>query len=148
MTRTKRWLLTVVVTCTLARSAAAEEGPPPSYRNPGLAAAMSLNPTPIDFGNLYAKNVGWAVAYSGAELAIATPAVWIAAEHACGAPSCRDWSDGHGAAVVGLTAAYLVIKLVSGIHAAAASDDYNARQLRAASGFTIGVGSIGLRASF
>jgi len=30
------------------------------YRSPGVAVALSLTPVPVDFGNLYAENVGWA----------------------------------------------------------------------------------------
>ena len=41
------------------------------HRMPGLAVVLSLQPLPVDFGNLYAENLGWGVAYTAIEVSLA-----------------------------------------------------------------------------
>lgn len=56
----------------------------PAYRSPGLAAGLSLTPVPVDFGNLYAGNIGWGIASTSLELGLMAPMFFIAANHGMG----------------------------------------------------------------
>ena len=96
------------------------------YRSPGLAAALSLTPVPVDFGNLYAENVGWAMAYTSAQLALMTGMMWLGAGHMCHARDrCADWSGAETGGMVALAIGYVGVKIVSGVHAAGAARDFN-----------------------
>jgi hypothetical protein len=97
-----------------------------SYRSPGLAAALALTPLPVDFGNLYAENVGWAMAYTAGELALMTGMMWLGSSHMChGSDRCGDWSNAETGGMIALATAYVGVKIVSGIHAASAARDFN-----------------------
>lgn len=101
------------------------------YRSPGLAAALSLTPMPVDFGNLYADNVGWGIAYTSVELGLLVPMFWIARDHGMGHGdygSTNPWTSTDRNWMIGLASGYLAVKLISGLHAAHAADDFNQRQ--------------------
>jgi hypothetical protein len=102
------------------------------YRSPGLAAVLSLTPMPVDFGNLYAENFGWGMAYTAVELSLATPLVWLGAQHMCGGHSryddgCDEWSDTEKTWALGLVSGYVGVKLLSAVHAGYAARAYNER---------------------
>lgn len=122
-----------------APRASAEAAPPdpyghssffggPRYRSPGLAVALSLTPLPVDFGNLYAENIGWGIAYSAAELSLMVPAMWLVGGHMGGRDGTRDWSGGDRATMIGLATGYVAVKLVAGLHAGHAARQHNAEQ--------------------
>lgn len=105
----------------------------PRHRSPGLAAALSLNPFPVDLGNLYAENVGWGVAYTAAEVAVAGAAVWLMWEHmGCpchgGMAESHSWSSRQMMAAGSLAAGYVGLKLVAALHAGRSAERFNARQ--------------------
>lgn len=116
-------------------AAAPSYGPPPTpgsllgdrhYRSPGLAVALSLQPLPIDFGNLYAENLGWGIAYTAAEVALLAPMMWMTGTHMNhGGGADRSWSGMETGAMVGLVSGYVVVKLVSGLHAGYAARIFN-----------------------
>lgn len=124
----------------------------PRYRSPGLAAALSLTPVPVDLGNLYAENVGWALAYTSAELTLMTGMMWLGAGHMChDRDRCADWSDVEAGGMVALAVGYVGVKLVSGVHAASAAREFNERaptRLIPMVTPTSGGVSIGMGASF
>jgi hypothetical protein len=92
------------------------------YRSPGLAVALSLQPLPIDFGNLYAENIGWGMAYTAIEVSLMAPMMWMTGEHMNhGTADNRTWSGRETGAMVGLVSAYVVVKLLAGLHAGYAS---------------------------
>ena len=96
------------------------------YRSPGLAVALSLQPLPIDFGNLYAENVGWGIAYSAVEVSLLAPMMWMTGTHMNhGSNNDRQWSGMETGAMVGLVSGYVVVKLVSGLHAGYAARAFN-----------------------
>jgi len=98
------------------------------YRSPGLAFALSLTPLPVDFGNFYAENLPWGIAYTGAELALGTSIVWVAGgPMMCGHGDCDGWSDGKRVATIALVSGYVATKFVAGIHASIAAQRYNER---------------------
>ena len=107
--------------------------PPPAplfgdrqYRSPGLAVALSLQPLPIDFGNLYAENLGWGIAYSAVEVALLAPMMWMTGQHMNhGSNDDRGWSGMETGAMMGMGSTYVVVKLVSGLHAAHAARTFN-----------------------
>lgn len=98
------------------------------YRSPspGLAAALSLTPVPIDFGNLYAENVGWAMGYTSGELTLMTGMMWLGAGHMCHSRDrCGDWSDVETGGMIALAIGYVGVKVISGFHAASAARDFD-----------------------
>ena len=98
------------------------------YRRPGLAVALSLTPLPVDFGNLYAENVGWGVAYTAVEVSLMAPMMWFVGGHMDhGRDDTRSWTDGERNVMVGLLSGYVAVKLVAGLHAGYAARDFNQR---------------------
>lgn len=98
------------------------------YRSPGMAAALSLTPVPVDFGNFYAENVGWGIAYTSGQLALGGAMMWIGAGHMCHGGSgngCSSWSDTERNSMVGLVAGYVALKVVAAVHASEAAEDFN-----------------------
>jgi hypothetical protein len=106
--------------------------PPPPFlfserhhRSPGLAVALSLQPLPIDFGNLYAENVAWGIAYSAVEISLMAPMMWLAGSHMRRAADDGSWSSGEKGAMFGLAAGYVLVKLAAGLHADRAARGFN-----------------------
>lgn len=97
----------------------------PRYRSPGLAAALSLTPVPVDFGNFYAENVGWGTAYTVAELGLGAGMMWVGADHMCHGGSCSGWSGGDTSAMVAMVAGYVAIKVVAAVQAAEAARTFD-----------------------
>jgi len=98
------------------------------YRSPGLAVALSLQPLPIDFGNLYAENLSWGVAYTAIEVSLMAPMMWVAGQHmGHGTSGDRDWSGAERGAMVGLVSGYVAVKLVAGLHAGYGARAFNRR---------------------
>lgn len=97
------------------------------YRSPGLSAALSLTPMPIDFGNFYAENTGWALAYTTLELGLMTPMVFIAGGHGGMGYSGNTnvWSNEDRNWMIGLVSSYVAVKLVSAYHASRAAESFN-----------------------
>jgi hypothetical protein len=100
------------------------------HRSPGLAVALSLQPLPIDFGNLYAENIGWGVTYTAIEVALMAPMMWMTGSHMSHAGMTRvgddgSWSDREKGAMVGLAAGYVLVKLAAGLHAGRAAQGFN-----------------------
>jgi hypothetical protein len=85
---------------------------------------LSLTPVPVDFGNLYAENVSWGIAYTGAQLALGGAMMWMGGSRMCHG-ACGDWSDTDRNAIVGFAAGYVLVKLVAGVHAASAASAFN-----------------------
>ncbi len=96
------------------------------YRSPGLAVALSLTPLPVDFGNLYAENLGWGIVYTAVELSLAAPMMWFVGGHMDhGRNDARDWSEGERKGMIALVSGYVAVKLAAGIHAGYAASDFN-----------------------
>ena len=100
-----------------------------AHRSPGLAAGLSLTPLPIDFGNLYAENIGWGIAYTSLELGLMAPMMFIAADHGMGHyGTANPWTSSDRNWMIGLASSYVVVKLISGLHAAHAAEAFNRDQ--------------------
>lgn len=96
-----------------------------TYPSPGLAVALSLQPLPIDLGNLYAENLGWGIAYTAIETSLAMPMMWLAGRHMDhGGIGDRAWSNREQLGMMGVAAGYVAVKLIAGLHAG-----YAAREL-------------------
>lgn len=95
------------------------------YRSPGLAFALSLTPLPVDFGNLYAENLGWGIVYTGIELGLGTGMMLIGADHMCHSRDCDRWTGSETGFMIGFVAAYVAVKFVAGIQAGAAARSFN-----------------------
>lgn len=101
----------------------------PASRSPGLAAGLSLTPLPVDFGNLYAENIGWGIAYTTLELGLMAPMIFIAADHGMGhSATANAWTSRDRNWMIGLVSGYVAIKLVSALHAAHAAEVFNRDQ--------------------
>jgi hypothetical protein len=99
-----------------------------TYRSPGLAVVLSLTPVPIDFGNFYAENLGWGIAYTALEVSLMAPMMWLAGNHMDHQRfDERRWSDGERAAMIGLVTGYVAVKMVAGLHAGYAAREFNRR---------------------
>ncbi len=119
--------LALVLGVAAAPSSAVAHVPEPganAHHSPGLAAALSLNPFPLDLGNFYAENVGWGVVYTTVEAGLAGGMMWMGGAHGChDGDDCGDWSDRELGLVVGLGAGYVLTKVVAALHAASAVHD-------------------------
>ena len=99
------------------------------YRSPGLAAGLSLTPMPVDFGNFYAENIGWGVAYTSLELGLMGSMFFVGADHGMGRSGiANSWTSSDRNWMIGLVSGYVVVKLVSGLHAAHAARVFNREQ--------------------
>lgn len=99
---------------------------PSTYRSPGLAVALSLQPLPIDIGNLYAENLGWGIAYTAVEVALLAPMMWMTGQHMNhGNGDDRHWSGMESGMMVGFISGYVAVKLVAGLHAGYAARAFN-----------------------
>jgi hypothetical protein len=97
-----------------------------TYRSPGLAVALSLQPLPIDFGNLYAENLGWGIAYTAIETSLLAPMMWMTGQHMNhGTSTDRSWSRMETGAMMGFISGYVVVKVISGVHAGYAARSFN-----------------------
>lgn len=98
-----------------------------TYRSPGLAVALSLTPLPVDFGNLYAENLGWGLAYTALEISLMAPMIRFAGSHMHHGVDDRGWSGTERNTMVALVAGYVGVKLVAGLHAGYAARGFNQR---------------------
>ncbi len=97
-----------------------------TYRSPGVAVALSLTPLPVDFGNLYAENFGWGIAYTAIEVSLMMPMMWFVGRHMDhGGLSNRTWSGGERMGMMGMVAGYVAVKLIAGVHAGYAAREFN-----------------------
>lgn len=118
-------------------------------RSPGLAVALSLTPVPVDFGNLYAENIGWGIAYTAAQLALAVPMMWSAGSHmGSGYAGSSSWSISDRNTLIVLASGYVAVKLVAGLHAAHAVEGFNRAQQRPARLSAVVVPAAGGAAAF
>lgn len=122
--------------------------PPPSpplplvgdaqHRSPGLAVALSLQPLPIDFGNFYAENLGWGVFYSAVEVSLLAPMMWMTGSHMDhGTNDQRSWSGMETGAMAGMISGYVLLKVISGVHAGYAAREFDQRQGTGTMGFVV-----------
>ena len=95
-----------------------------------MAAALSLTPVPVDFGNLYAENISWGIAYTSIEVTLASGMMFVGGSHMCHAGNgCGSWSDGERYTMVGLAGAYVAVKIISAVHANNAAAEFNRAHL-------------------
>ena len=113
-----------------------------------MAAALSLTPIPVDFGNLYAENIGWGIAYTSIEVTLASGMMFVGGNHMCHEGSgCGSWSEGERYTMVGLVGAYVAVKIVSAVHASNAAAEFNRAHLvmpviaPTTGGLVVGVGA-------
>jgi hypothetical protein len=101
-----------------------EEGWLGETRSPGLAAALSLTPMPVDLGNFYAESPGWGVAYTVVELGAFVPMMALAVDGGMHHANDR-WTEGERAAFYGLLGGYVAVKAVAALHATLHARTYN-----------------------
>lgn len=110
------------------------------YRSAGLAAALSLTPMPVDFGNFYAENPQMGVVWTAAETGLMAAAMWSSWEGGMmghdrgGAGPRARWSAADRDRTVALGVAYVGIKLVSALQASHSASAHNERLARVRAG--------------
>ena len=99
-----------------------------TYRSPGLAVALSLQPLPIDFGNFYAENLGWGIACTAVEVSLMMPMMWFVGRHMDhNEVGDSSWSSGERTGMVGLMAGYVLVKLIAALNAGHTAQELNRR---------------------
>lgn len=153
--RAKRRLLTLIMTALLAVPATSafaqsEEAAPATtlvvhdgYRSPGLAAALSLTPMPVDFGNFYAENPEMGIVWTAAETGLMAAMMWSSWEGGMmmrqdddrdGNGSGDRWTSADRDRTAALVAAYVGVKLVSALQASQSARLHNERLARVHAG--------------
>jgi hypothetical protein len=100
-------------------------------KSSGLAVALSLTPLPIDFGNFYANNSGWATLYTGAELGLAGTIVWFGSEQLCWRKGYEcNFSTPDAWTMGALITAYVGVKIGAAVHASSAVRAYERERER------------------
>ena len=109
-----------------------------SKKDPAIAAALSLQPLPIDLGGFYAGNWQRGVIYTAAEIALFVPAVVLIAEnsnwghHRYGSyyysdPNRKTWTSAERERFYYLLGGYLLVKLISALDAGYSVERQNAK---------------------
>lgn len=112
------------------------------YRSPGLAAALSLTPMPVDFGNFYAGNPEMGIVWTSVETGLMAAAMWSSWDggmmgHGYDRDSdgSRDrWTTADRDRTVALGVAYVGVKLVSALQASQSASARNERLARVQAG--------------
>ena len=110
------------------------------YRSAGLAAALSLTPMPVDFGNFYAENPQMGVVWTAAETGLMAAAMWsswdggMMGHNRDGAGSRTRWTAADRDRTVALGVAYVGVKLVSALQASQSASAHNERLARVQAG--------------
>lgn len=109
-----------------------------SKKSPAIAAALSLQPLPLDLGSFYAGNWERGIVYTAAEIALFVPAVVLLAENSnwghhrydayyYGDPARRTWTDADRNRFYYIVGGYLLIKVISAFDAGYSVERQNAR---------------------
>ena len=109
-----------------------------SKKSPTIAAALSLQPLPMDLGSFYAGNWERGVIYSAAEIALFVPAVVLLAENSnwghhrydayyYGDPARRTWTNADRNRFYYIVGGYLLIKVISAFDAGYSVEHQNAK---------------------
>ena len=112
------------------------------YRSPGLAAALSLTPMPIDFGNFYAENPEMGIVWTAVETGLMAAIMWSSWDGGMmGHRNDRDgdgvsnrWSAADRDRTAALAAGYVGVKLVSALQASQSARIHNERLARVQAG--------------
>lgn len=108
------------------------------YRSPGLAAALSLTPMPVDFGNFYAENPEMGVVWTAAETGLMAAMMWSSWDGGMmghgydrdGDGSRDRWTAADRDRTAALAVAYVGVKLVSALQASQSARLHNDRLAR------------------
>lgn len=113
-----------------------------AYRSPGLAAALSLTPMPVDFGNFYAENPEMGILWTAAETGLMAAAMWSAWDgdggmmgHGTDRDGTRDrWTAADRDRTAALAAGYVGVKLIAALQASRSAQAHNERIARVQAG--------------
>lgn len=112
------------------------------HRSPGLAAALSLTPMPVDFGNFYAENPEMGIVWTAAETGLMAAMMWSAWDGSMmghgydrDGDRARDrWTAADRDRTAALVAGYVGVKLVSALQASQSARVHNERLARVEAG--------------
>ncbi len=94
-------------------------------KSPGVAALLSLQPMPVDFGNFYIDDWGKGILYTSLELAIFVPGVMLMGDYGMGhshSSNNSEWTDSERITFYSLLAGYLAVKVISAYDAASTAE--------------------------
>jgi len=109
-----------------------------SKKSPAIAAALSLQPLPVDLGSFYAGNWERGIVYTAAEIALFVPAVVLLAENSnwghhrydayyYGDPARRTWTNADRNRFYYIVGGYFLIKVISAFDAGLSVEHQNAK---------------------
>ena len=94
-------------------------------KSPGIAALLSLQPMPVDFGNFYVDDWGKGILYTSLELSIFVPGVMLMGDHGMGhshSSNNYEWTDSERITFYSLLAGYIAVKVISAYDAASTAE--------------------------
>lgn len=95
--------------------------------SPGVAALLSLQPMPFDFGNFYIDEWKKGILYTSVELGIFIPGMNLLGDHHSGHSYYfsdeSDWTDNDRTVFYSLVAGYFVIKVISAFDSASTAEE-------------------------
>ncbi|MDP2982948.1 MAG: hypothetical protein Q8O92_06450 [Candidatus Latescibacter sp.] len=93
--------------------------------SPGVAALLSLQPMPVDFGNFYLNNWRKGILYTTLELGMFIPGMALLGDHGMGfsdRSDGRSWNDSERVTFYSLLAAYIAVKVISAYDAGSTAE--------------------------
>ena len=94
-------------------------------KSPGVAALLSLQPMPVDFGNFYVDDWGKGILYSSLELGLFVPGVIYMGNHGMGhshSSNNSEWTDSERNTFYYLLTGYIAVKVISAYDAASTAE--------------------------
>ncbi len=94
-------------------------------KSPGVAALLSLQPMPVDFGNFYVDDWKKGILYTSLELGVFVPGIMLMGNHGWGHHHSNDndsWTDNERVTFYSLLAGYIAVKVVSAYDAASTAE--------------------------
>lgn len=135
------YLLALLLVLTISDSFAQHHGGgnpyPGNIKDPSLAALLSIQPLPIDFGNFYSGNWERGIIYTTAELALFIPGIILLERNGWGwgmhnysynyygTYDRTSWSTSERNQFYLILAGYVVVKVISAFDAGYSAREYN-----------------------
>ena len=93
-------------------------------KSPGVAALLSLQPMPVDFGNFYVDDWGKGIIYTSLELSMFISGMFIMSDsHMHYNGNNNDWTDNQRVWFYSLLTGYVLTKVISAYDAASTAED-------------------------
>lgn len=92
-------------------------------KSPGVAAVLSLQPMPVDFGNFYVDDWGKGIIYTSLELSMIIPGMFLMSDnHMYFNGNNNGWTDNQRVWFYSLLTGYVLTKVISAYDAASTAE--------------------------